>query len=71
MEGLKQPPSRIQEQPKHLLKEKKPGDTDSGSGSGFLQGRCFKKAFTAPATPSSFSMAFASSTARSFTWNDS
>ena len=66
-EGL----NEIQAQPKHLLKEKKLDVTGSGSGSGFLKGRCLKKAFTAPVTPSSFSMAFASSTARSFTYNDS
>lgn len=68
-EGL----NEIQAQPKHLLKEKKLDVTGSGSGSGsgFLKGRCLKKAFTAPVTPSSFSMAFASSTARSFTCNDS
>jgi len=66
-------PVEIQGQPKHLLKEKildgSVDGSDSGSGSGFFRGRCLKNAFTAPSTPSSFSMSLASSTARSFTWH--
>uniref|UniRef100_A0A2P2KYJ6 Sterol 3-beta-glucosyltransferase UGT80A2-like n=1 Tax=Rhizophora mucronata TaxID=61149 RepID=A0A2P2KYJ6_RHIMU len=56
-------PIGIQEQPKHLLKEKRLDGSGNGMGSGFLQGRCLKKAFTAPVTPSSFFIALASSTA--------
>lgn len=57
----------LQEQPKHLRMERKFDGVVSGSGSSFLHGRCLKNAFTAPVTPSSFSMAFASLTARSLT----
>lgn len=60
-----------QEHPKHLLIDRKLEVDRSVSGSGFRQGicSCFKKAFTAPVTPSSFSIALASSTARSFTYH--
>ena len=58
-----------QEQPKHLLKEKKLDGCGSASASGFFWGSCLKNAFTAPATPSSLSMALARSIARFFTWN--
>lgn len=57
-----------QEQPKHLLKEKILDEEGSISVSGFFWGSCLKNAFTAPVTPSSFSMALASSIAWSFTW---
>lgn len=58
-----------QEQPKHLLIEKILDGIDSGSGSGIFRGSCLKNALTAPVTPSSFSMALASSIARSLTWD--
>lgn len=65
---------KTQEQPKHFLTEPKHGSmkpvgTGEGWVGGFLGGRCLKKAFTAPVTPSSVSMAAASSSARSFTCN--
>jgi len=58
-----------QEKPKHLaIYEKQLDEDGSVLGSGLFLGSCLKNAFTAPVTPSSFSIALASSIACSFTY---
>lgn len=64
--------NKNQEFPKHFLIEFqqvtiKPDCTDAGGDCGLL-GSCLKKALTAPETPSSDCISFASSTARFFTF---